>query len=93
MSKQCNYYCTNKDCDIKFQKQTISKEGDENEEPCPVCGQLMKFIGIQSYGGFLSFNSKSDEDKKKILKKRADDHTRTKMKDRIHHIKKKFGAI
>ena len=64
---------------------------------CILCKQEMKEElkvqegDISFYYG--SFNTKSDEEKKAILKKRSSDHTKTKLKDRTQHIKKKFGLI
>lgn len=103
------FKCINQDCDsfekvitianIKYffdEKQKTLKPKD-NDIMCVDCKKIMEEIKNKTNGElnfyFASFRAKSDQEKKTILKKRADDHTRTKMKDRIHNIKKKFGTI
>lgn len=98
------FICENSDCSeygkevlvarkIKF---ILNKSG--NLEPdvfCEVCKQVMKHIPPKTEGeirvNYASFSSKSSKEKKEILKKRADIHTKTKMRDSVQHIKSKFG--
>ena len=90
MERRFNYYCTNPDGEVKFQKQCFENKTFEDEQLCPVCQEPMKCIGENPHGGYASFASKSDDEKRAILSKRASDHTNTKLKDRVHHIKKQF---
>ena len=71
--------------DIPFGKQVF----------CDVCGKEMefqekKFKSIPNIY-LTKFKQLPIEEKKKSLKKRADEHNKTKMKDRVHEVKKKFG--
>ena len=65
-----------------------------HEQKCEDCSSQLEFIPEQTNGEinvhFASFGSQSPERKKEILKKRADEHNRTKMKDRTAEIKKRF---
>ena len=65
-----------------------------HEQKCEDCGSQLEYIPEETNGEinvyFASFGSQSPERKKEILKKRADEHNRTKMKDRTAEIKKRF---
>ena len=65
-----------------------------HEQKCEDCGFQLEHIKEETNGEinvyFASFGSQSPERKKEILKKRADEHNRTKMKDRTAEIKKRF---
>ena len=65
-----------------------------HEQKCEDCGSQLEYIEEETNGQinvyFASFGSQSPERKKEILKKRADEHNRTKMKDRTAEIKKRF---
>lgn len=102
------FRCKNEKCELlekdqffakiswRFDEQTKSMELKEKYF-CEKCNSELTYQKEEYKGdicfNYGAFNTKSDQEKKTILKKRADDHTRTKMKDRIHSIKKKFGAI
>ena len=65
-----------------------------HEQKCEDCSSQLEHIPEETNGEinvyFCSFGSQSPERKKEILKKRADEHNRTKMKDRTAEIKKRF---
>lgn len=66
----------------------------DHELHCDFCNEKLEYIPEETNGEinvyFASFGSQSPERKKEILKKRADEHNRTKMKDRTAEIKKRF---
>ena len=85
-----NYRCLNWDCSNKKIIKVTKKRRDESrDEFCPECGNKLKLIG-EEYNCIATFGSKTSEEKKAILKKRASEHNRTKMKDRVAEIKKRI---
>lgn len=62
---------------------------------CEACGKVMEHIPPKVEGeikvNYASFSSKSSKEKKEIIKKRADHHSNTKMRDSVQHIKSRFG--
>jgi len=98
------FICNNSECS-EFEKEVLvarkvrfkpNKEGSLIPDVyCELCGKVMKHIPPPTNGKinvhFASFSSKSSKEKKEILKKRADVHTKTKMRDSVQHIKRKFG--
>jgi hypothetical protein len=103
------FKCTNENCEdfekvvtmasvrYFFDEKSKTLKPKDKDVLCAKCEKVMSEIKNETNGDinfyFGSFNSKSDKEKKRILKKRADDHTRSKMSDRVHSIKKKFGVI
>lgn len=85
-----NYWCTNYECSnnkmIKIKKKR--KLVDEPEY-CSVCESRLKLAG-EEYNCIATFGSKTSEQKKEIIKKRAKEHDRTKMKDRVPEIRKRI---
>lgn len=99
------FKCTNKNCEKnnadhifnfynvrwKFDNKTNKMD---HELYCDFCNEKLEYIPEEQKGDinfyFASFGSQSPERKKEILKKRAADHNRTKMKDRTAEIKKRF---
>jgi len=75
----------------KFDDKTNKLDHDKH---CDFCNDKLEFIPEEKNGEinvhFASFGSQSPERKREILKKRADEHNRTKMKDRTAEIKKRF---
>jgi len=85
-----NYKCLNGFCENRsiIQVSKIRAEKD-NFELCIRCRKPMKLMG-ETYNCFATFGSKTPEQKKEIIKKRANDHNKTKMKDRVQEVRKKF---
>lgn len=85
-----NYRCLGSGCSQTKLQHVIKLESEKDEpEFCRECGSSMKLIG-EVYNCFASFGSKSSEEKKIILKKRASDHTKAKMKDRVTEVRKRI---
>ena len=97
------FVCTNDDCDKKGQRHSYSKvkwtfdnvsKSLKHDVKCSSCGEMMEYIDDKKEGDinvyFASFNAKSTEQKKEILKKRAHLHNKTKMKDRIPEVRKRI---
>ena len=98
------FKCINENCEM-FNKEIFhysarfyfhintDKRFDHNKD-CEKCKEKLEYIEEETNGDinfyFASFGSQSPERKKEILKKRADEHNRTKMKDRTAEIKKRF---
>lgn len=75
--KEYNYFCTNSECLDKFSNRWISLSEEQSREPilCLKCLQEMKCVGHRMQaGGFLSFESKTPEQKREIMHKRSVDH-------------------
>lgn len=97
------FKCKNKDCS-KYDKEISEAKvkwiwsdkvgGLAHNIKCIECRHLLSHIKEESTGVsnvfFAKFNSLSPKEKKEVLKKRADQHNKTKMKDRVYEIKKKF---
>jgi len=85
-----NYSCINPECGsrsiIRISKDNSLKDRDEF---CKKCGKSMKILG-EVYNCVATFDSKSSEEKKSILKRRADEHNKTKMKDRVPEVRKRI---
>lgn len=98
--------CINKDCisynkeifvnkiSFRFNKITGKLDPFGRNSICNDCGQLLESVeenkGVPNIY-LTDFKQLSTEDKKIALKKRADKHNQTKMKDKVHHIRQKFG--
>lgn len=89
MIRKYNYRCLNSDCKEKFVKVWRDSGDINTPEPCPTCEVAMKLMG-EEYNCLALFSSKSSEEKKEIIRKRAAEHTRTKMKDRVHEVRKRI---
>jgi len=98
-----NFKCENKECEnfdkIEFYSKVkyIFKNNELIPEIfCVKCNKRLLEIKEERKGDIniyvATFNSKSDQEKRDILKKRADDHTNKKMKDSVQHIKRRFGV-
>lgn len=69
-----NYHCRTKGCSL-YAKQAIIEKNQEYEnevENCDECDSPLYCVGELSHGGYLRFSALSSNDKKKVLKKRAD---------------------
>jgi transcription initiation factor IIE alpha subunit len=97
------FKCTNNECKLKdkiFTPDKVRYTADStgalhHNITCSKCGSAAEEVKEERDGSpinvyFASFSSKSDEEKKAILKKRASEHNRTKMKDRTIAIKRKL---
>ena len=84
-----NYSCIYADCWNK-KNNHITKDDSvrDREEICPICGRTMKRMGRACNSYLGSFDSKSPGEKREILKKRSDRHSRT---DR--HFKEHKNAL
>ena len=89
MNRKYNYRCLNSDCKETFIKAWRDSENLTTPELCPTCQSEMKLMG-EEYNCVALFSSKSNEEKKVILKKRAAEHTKTKMKDRVQEVRKRI---
>lgn len=91
---QYNFYCLNfSNCDLSRKKVITLEcvEGEENEQLCPECGELLKCVGRPStVTPLLKFHSKSVEDKKKILKKRSHDHFKKEIEEKKRDMDKNY---
>lgn len=62
---------------------------------CDKCKQILEFVEPKEKKipniYLTGFKQMSTEEKKKALKKRANDHSKKKMKDKVHEVKRKFG--
>jgi hypothetical protein len=71
--------------DIPFGKQSY----------CDECRQTLEFVEPKEKKipkiYLTDFKQLPTEEKKKVLKKRANEHSEKKMKDKIHEVKRKFG--
>ncbi len=97
--------CNNSDCkDFKKIVEVEDWQGTDSYslyllKKCPICGVQRKTIELkvpQSPSGFNvhfgRFNSMSKEDKKRVLKKRSDDHFKKNIKERKEYMDRKtFG--
>lgn len=98
--KCVNQYCERNNFNYVFVfnkvKWTFNKDINklDHDQRCDFCNEKLEYIPEETNGEinvyFCSFNSQSPERKKEILKKRAAEHNRTKMKDRTAEIKKRF---
>ena len=97
------FRCNNTNCDMKDKlvsqvkvKWTFDNisQSLKHDFKCSSCGEMMEYIDNKKEGDinvyFASFNAKSTEQKKEILKKRAHLHNKTKMKDRIPEVRKRI---
>lgn len=62
---------------------------------CDECGQTLIFVESKEKKipkiYLTDFKQLPTEEKKRVLKKRANDHSKKKMKDKVHEVKRKFG--
>jgi len=89
-----NYWCTNSDCTNPDKKRTfrITTTGDGKCQTCPYCSTELKRMG-EVCNTFGRFSSSSPEQKKAMLRKRADDHSKTKNEqDRKAHLLRKAAG-
>jgi len=99
------FKCTNTDCNVdffevskvrwKFNEKT--QKMDEHNILCESCGNKAEYIKTEQEGDiniyFTSFRAKSPEQRKEVIKKRAKEHNRTKMKDRIPEVRKRILGL
>lgn len=86
-----NYKCLNSSqCGNKglIQVSKLRSEQD-TDEFCSVCNTKLKLVG-EVYNCIATFGSKTPEQKKEIIKKRAKEHDRKKMNDRVHEVRKRI---
>jgi hypothetical protein len=97
------FKCTNNDCELKDvivaenkTRWTADSSGAlKHSIRCSKCDSLLEYVPNERTGEdinihFAAFSSKSPEEKKEILKKRASEHNRTKMKDRTIEIRRRL---
>lgn len=85
-----NYRCLNYECSNKGLIKIKKKRGElESPEYCHKCESRLKLVG-EEYNCLGAFSSKTPQEKKEIIKKRAKEHDRTKMKDRVPEIRKRI---
>jgi len=85
-----NYRCTNYECSNKGLIKIKKRRGDVNiPEYCHKCESVLKLVG-EEFNNVALFGSKTPEQKKEIIKRRAKEHDRTKMKDRTQEIRKRI---
>lgn len=90
MDRVYNYWCLNDECTVTKKVRRMKDEALINEpEYCSECGEPLKLVG-EECNCIALFSSKSPEEKKRILKKRASEHNRTKMKDSVAEIKRRI---
>lgn len=102
------FKCVNERCEnfsmpiffthLKFywDNKLMKSKPRSSDVECSVCKQEMVEIPKEQEGdisfNYMSFNTKSDSEKREILKKRAKWHNNHKIKDRTESIKRKFGV-
>lgn len=89
MMSTYNYRCLAGCGETGLQRVFKASAEKDSPTPCSKCGSPMKLMG-EVYNCFASFGSKSPEEKKEVIKKRANEHTKTKMKDRVHEVRKRI---
>lgn len=101
------FKCTNKQCEkfneeiqiqkVRWKYNQISKKMDDHNINCEICKENMQFIEEKKEGNidiyFAKFRASSPEQRKEIVKKRAQQHNLTKMKDRIPEVRKKLLGL
>jgi len=86
--KKFNYFCTNQECAEKFKTKWIEL-GQQERLFCEGCGSEMKCVGHRMQaGGFLSFESKTPEQKREIMHKRSVDHFKKTDKGDLSNYKR-----
>ncbi len=65
-----NYWCTHSCNESKYIKVKKDESEKDVEEPCPECDKPMKKMGVVTNFWLGSFDSKSSDEKREILKKR-----------------------
>lgn len=89
--REYNCFCTNVECSEKFNTKWIECTEEESENiTCSVCGEVMKCVGHKMHGGIMDFSSKTSEQKKEIIHKRAVDHFNKTDKGDLANYKKKI---
>ena len=85
-----NYWCTH-GC-YGNDNIPVTKDHSKADDPelCPKCNEPMKRIGRVCNSFLGSFDSRSPQEKKEILKKRARDHERTnkRAKEYKEHVER-----
>jgi len=88
------FICENLDCPTKNLIKKIHVWTDRKEEPkCDNCGQTLRevFEEINSTPFHIGkFNTLSDAEKRKVLKKRSHDHFEKHIKERKDYMDKNF---
>jgi len=99
--------CNNKDCeDYLVVREVEDWSGRDSYElfllkKCPLCGLQRKTVEMKAVEPpkegfnvhFAKFSSMSKEDKKKVLKKRSDDHFKKNIKERKTYMNRKFEGL
>lgn len=84
MKRNANLWCRTEKC--KYNKKHLKADIDDSNDDfafsCPECGEVMKVMGYNSYGGYAKVNSMSKEEKKSALLKRSHDHYKKEIKER-----------
>lgn len=79
----------------KFNEQTGKM--DEHNILCDFCNEKAEYIEEKREGDinvfFANFRAKSPEQRKEVIKKRAKEHNRAKMKDRIPEVRKRLLGL
>jgi len=89
--KTFNCFCINGECSEKFKNIEVNGTDEEIDSfVCDECGGKLKVVGIKTYGGLLRFESLSDTDKKRMIKKRSMDHFKKTDKGDLANYKKKI---
>lgn len=83
-----NCFCVNKNCELKFQNLTITAEKEDDTFVCEACGHRLKVVGQKVWGGVLSFDSLSPQEKRKVIHKRSMDHFKKTDKGDLANYKK-----
>lgn len=101
------FRCVNKFCEkninyifefakVKWSFNNETKKLDHNLL-CDFCNEKLELIPAEQKGDiniyFAKFRASSIEQRKEIIKKRAKEHNRTKMKDRVQEVRKKLLGL
>ena len=90
---RCGYKFTELRFSISYAANEVVYKVKDRFLECPDC-KALEVDFIKNYEGFCTnfgkFSSLSNEDKKKILKKRSRDHSETKLKERKRYLDNNF---
>lgn len=81
-----NTCCFNEQCELYTVTQEI--ESEKTDELFCQCGSKLKILGQKTFGGFLRFDSRSSDEKKTMMKKRYQEHSKKEVKEKVHEVRK-----